>query len=569
MPPSYAQQQQTIRPTVLGSSGPVVLKSNTVYSGLRIANPNGNCLEIRRGSNIVLKDSVIGPCKGKGLHIYRSSDIKVENNVFHDVATGVFALYTTGNIRIVSNKFSNVIQVNKTQTESAEGHYIQFAHVAGTGHKIESNVGESIEGISDPAEGINIFRSNGTSSNPIEVTNNSIRGGGYKPNAPGTSSSGGILAGDGGGSHIHVKNNTVVSTGVHGITIAGGKNHKILNNSMYSPQSPLSFAGLQVRLWQNPILPQVSCSGHEAQGNRINWTSHWGSQTTEKFTEKCGTVIGWENNDTSATFNEGILPDQLIEPLLKAHYPFNGSTEDKGGHSINGVATNATYVSSGVDKAIRFNGADSSIKVPSSGFLKFSPFSVTAWIKPDAVAGEIGIAKSQDGDGYATGWRIVANHSKLGARITTRNYSRKWDGASPPVSTDVNCDGLVAGSWNFIVVTYSGKNLQCYLNGVLGDSKTASGIIQYGAKTSDMKIGESSGKSPFQGAIDEFKVFRGSLSSAQVRNTYESVTKNILNNPPRKEDTQPSPPIPPSIKVEAARAEGSVSISQLVFDQAG
>ncbi len=553
-PSTYAQDATTLPPAALDSSHAILLQSNTVYSGLRITNPHGRCIDIIQSSNIVLKDSIIGPCKEEGVRINQSSNITVRDSIIHDVASGVAAFHTTGNIKIINNKISNINTLREGPRGTEHGHHIQFASVSGVGNLIQSNVGENVVGLSDPAEGINIFRSNGTASNPIEVLNNSLRGGGYEPNsqASGYATGAGILLGDGGGSHLHAKNNVAVSTGVHGISIAGGQHNKLINNAVYSARTPITYAGIHVFLFQNPILPKVSCLGHEVRGNKVNWTNHWGTKVTGMVTKNCGTVAGWENNNTVATLNENILPAQLIEPVLKVHYGFDDSTEDKSGNAIHANATNATYNSSGIGKALYLNGQSSSVKIPSSEFLRFSPFTVSTWVRPETLAGTRGIAQSQNGDGFKTGWRIEANNTALRARITTRDYSRKLDNVRPVISTDVSCDGLVAATWNYIVITYDGQNLQCYLNGALGDSRPATGLIVYDSKPSGMKVGESAGLSGYIGLIDEFKFFRGSLSSVQVRNTYESTSKTILNTNPKKGSDGASQPSAPILKVGGA-----------------
>ncbi len=556
--PSYGQQGSTLPPTVINSPNGIFLQSNTVYTGLRIANPQGPCLQTRNNSNnIVLKDSIIGPCKNEGIRIFGSSDIRIENSVFHDVASGIMALGTTGNIVVSRNQITNVHQIKQTPSATKSGHHIQFANVSGGGNRIEFNVGENFVGLSDPAEGINIFKSNGTASSPIEVVGNSIRGGGYLPNSPssGGENSGGILAGDGGGSNINVKENTVVRAGLHGVSISGGTNNKILNNTMYSPQTPFSNAGLQVKLWQNPNAAQgalqAGCSGHEVQGNKVDWTSRWGNQATEMIAKGCGDVIGWANNDSNVKLSEGILPAQLIEPVLKAYYTLDNNTEDSSGYAINANATSTSYISAGNGSAALLTGAGSAINTPSSAFLDFSPFSVTAWVNPDSLPGSMGIAQSQNGDGNATGWRIIASGSSLQARITTRNFTRRWDAQAPAVSTEVQCQGLTAGKWSFIAVTYNGEELQCSVNGTLGDAKPASGLVQYSSNSSGMKIGSLAGVGPYIGALDEFKVYRGALSAQQIKTAYDANASMIQQKSTPTGGNSLSKPTPPTLKLGA------------------
>ncbi len=92
----------------LGYCGACVV---AIYLELHITNPNGDCVTITNGTNITIRQSEIGPCKGNGIVISGGSTINVFDNYIHpegtlsgccDVTDGIFASGTS-NLAIQGN----------------------------------------------------------------------------------------------------------------------------------------------------------------------------------------------------------------------------------------------------------------------------------------------------------------------------------------------------------------------------------------------------------------------------------------------------------------------------------
>jgi len=73
----------------LTASGPVSLsgQNGVVVQNLHITNPNGDCVIISNSTNITIRQSEIGPCKGNGIVIANGNTINVFDNYIHPEGT--------------------------------------------------------------------------------------------------------------------------------------------------------------------------------------------------------------------------------------------------------------------------------------------------------------------------------------------------------------------------------------------------------------------------------------------------------------------------------------------------
>jgi parallel beta-helix repeat protein len=246
-------------------SGPVTLRSGQILTGRQISNPNGPCIKGAGISHVRIHNNRIGPCgpsaNDAGIVLSNAHDIMVDHNSFDDVAGGLYVVNSSDNIVFEHN------YARRIRGPFPRGQIVQFNGVTGSGNKIRCNVSDqSTPGYKAGTEDhINTWLSSGTETSPILIQHNKLRGGG-----PSTSG-GGILAGDGGGSYITIDTNILVNPGQYGIAIAGGHDNKLLNNQVYSASFTWSNAGLYV--W-NQYAP--ASYGHEVSGNRVNWTNSSG-----------------------------------------------------------------------------------------------------------------------------------------------------------------------------------------------------------------------------------------------------------------------------------------------------
>lgn len=273
--------------------------SNKTISHLEIKNSKGPSIQLINCSNITIEYCKLGPSKGEGVSLYNCTNITVVNCTMDSISTGVSAVESFS-IKVNYNDIRNVVG------PFPRGQMIQFDDVTGAGSSISYNMCENIAGQSHPEDAISLFKSHGTSADPIKVVGNWIRGGG--PSLSG----GGIILGDYGGSYINVENNILVDPGQYGIAITAGTNLTIKNNKIYGRQQSFTFWGLMSYIqYPDPTY------GNTIMDNEVNWKNHQGIARNFWDDGKGGVIAGWNTNIYNPNLNSSILPATIIGKAQK------------------------------------------------------------------------------------------------------------------------------------------------------------------------------------------------------------------------------------------------------------
>ena len=251
-----------------------------------------NCYNIRITGNKLYNSTDVG------IHLYNCKNITVDNNFFTNVSTGVYAEKAwSGGIKVTNNQFLNM------KGPFPRGQFVQFNNVYGPGNAVSNNVGENVFGQSFPEDAINMYESSGTSYSPIIIDGNWIRGGGP------SSSGGGIMLGDNGGSYLVASNNVLVNPGEYGMAIAGGDHNSIINNTIYGTAQFFTNVGLYVN----------SINGHRVTnatvtGNQINFFNSANYSNSWWLSSNADKPYGWDGptNTLGANINGSILPSVII-----------------------------------------------------------------------------------------------------------------------------------------------------------------------------------------------------------------------------------------------------------------
>ena len=302
-------------PGALTPSQPLVIngRQQVLIKGVSITNPNGPCIDVRGNSqNVTIENSTLGPCKGVGVNVSSSKAIVIRNVHIHDTTDNAVTLYSVDGADITDNRIENVqtgvyaLESNKVNVSfnnflnvrgpMPRGQFVQFDKVKGPGNRIKCNVGQNITGQSYPEDAISLYQTYGDAADPVQVIGNKIKGGG-----PSTSG-GGIMLGDSGGSHQVAKDNILVDPGQYGIAISSGTNLTITGNSVYARQQPFTNVGIYV--WNQYSSP---CSSATVQTNSVNWTNNDGDPNPGWNAGNCGTVSGWANNNMNAAISDTVF----------------------------------------------------------------------------------------------------------------------------------------------------------------------------------------------------------------------------------------------------------------------
>jgi parallel beta-helix repeat protein len=258
-----------------------------------ISNSSGHCISLINCSDITIQNCKLGPSKGNGINLYNCKNIKVVHCTMESVSTGVFASLCT-RIEVSNNEVKNVIG------PYPRGQMVQFDHVSGGGNLIANNTCENVTGQSRPEDVISLYMSDGIAESRIQVIGNRIRGGG-----PSTSG-GGIMTGDRGGSYILVQDNILVNPGSYGITIASGHHITIRNNRIFGEMKSFSNFGLSV--WNQYT---TDCFADTIMNNEVNFTNKKNELSNLWNPGNCGSVYGWNTNVYNPNLKASILPEVL------------------------------------------------------------------------------------------------------------------------------------------------------------------------------------------------------------------------------------------------------------------
>lgn len=270
-------------------------KSNATISGKSIVGGSAAPITLTNCSNITITNCKLYNSTNVGIYLYNCYNITIQGNFITNVATGVNVVRCAkGGIVVNSNQFLNM------KGPYPKGQFVQFNNVNGANNTINSNLCENVMGQSNPEDAISIYQSNGTLASPIRINGNSIRGGG-----PSTSG-GGIMLGDSGGSFTVADGNTLVNPGQYGIAISGGNHNSITNNLIYGVKQSFTNIGLYV----DPI--GVSIGSSTVSGNRIKFYNSAGTINGAWLASGVTTPAGWSTNNWNADIDASILPTTLI-----------------------------------------------------------------------------------------------------------------------------------------------------------------------------------------------------------------------------------------------------------------
>lgn len=265
-------------------------KSNEIIENIDFTNVPGNAIRIADVTNVEVRNCYFNRSGEEAIEIERASNVRIHDNVFRYATSGVYAL-SSQTIKVYNNEFVNVRQ----RSEGGRGQFVQFNGVTGAGNLVEDNRGMNFLGESDPEDLVSMFRSSGTSTSPISIKRNIFIGGGP------SSSGGGIMTGDYGGSYQIAEDNIVIDPGQYGMASAGGSNISILNNKIIAKQQPFTNNPLYVWAQQG-----ASCNNITVKGNKVFWIDKAGSFNGGWNAGNCSST-SFEYPARWNSYNEAIL----------------------------------------------------------------------------------------------------------------------------------------------------------------------------------------------------------------------------------------------------------------------
>ena len=305
-------------------------------------------------------------------------------------------------------------------------------------------------------------------------------------------------------------------------------------------------AGLIVGEWYHIVgLLTETGSGNKIYINGVNKTV--ATSATENLASNSLDVIIGSNSPSSTGFFDGTIDDvriynyartqaQILEDYAGgagrkkqpiAHWKFDegyGTIANNlgiGGTALNGTLTNmaspATSTSGWTDsgkigKGLMFDGSDDYVDVGNDSSLDITEaITLNAWVKPNLLSGDQTIV-----DKYFWGtYGLLMGYGVDDGIITYRMNI----GASDEIVNSLLAVNV--GQWSMITATYNGSNMSIFINGVLSNSTSVSGVI--GTNTNVVYIGRHNDDSwpfYFNGSIDDVKIYNYALTEDEVREEY-------------------------------------------------
>lgn len=269
-------------------------QSNVIVENKRFRNINGVSLKLYSGANnIIIRNCFFDGSTAELVELEDANNITIENCLFARGLAGVYAVGST-NVKVINCQFVNMKIRYVNGNFAGRGVFVQM-NSSSYGEVINCR-GENFAGESDPEDMVSCY---GGSSN-ITIRGNMFRGGG-----PSTSG-GGIIVGDTGGSNNIAENNVLKNPGQYGMAVAGGTNNKILNNKIWSDQFPWSNNPLYVANYSGSI----GCSDITVLGNKVRWIDKNGNLNNGWNSGDCSNTNYPPN--ASLTLSELGMPDHLI-----------------------------------------------------------------------------------------------------------------------------------------------------------------------------------------------------------------------------------------------------------------
>lgn len=260
----------------INTAQPVVIRNCTVAGrGHLISNS-------RAGANVKVQN-----CRGFGLNPYvrmlnpgrfvaieGGSSLVVENSYLKNTG-GIYLLGGSTRMTTIKILRNRALNIDGRRSDGAGGwltpapgdrpekffraQFVQFNKVNDIGDaEIAWNRVENEPGYSRVEDNINIYTSSGTASSRIKIHHNLIKGAYQYPTTLQNYSGGGIITDGCLSRYIDIRENTVLETSNHGISIANGEHVVIEKNKVYG----------------SGLLPDSSFAGGDDSGIYVRWAGN-------------------------------------------------------------------------------------------------------------------------------------------------------------------------------------------------------------------------------------------------------------------------------------------------------
>lgn len=268
-------------------------------------------------------------------------------------------------------------------------------------------------------------------------------------------------------------------------------------------------------------------------GDSVEYQFDWGDSSQSSWLSSTNASHSWPgpgtytvkararcsvDNSSVSDWSQGLTV--TISTYLVAYYPFNGNANDESGYGNNGTVNGATLTTDrfgNPNSAYEFDGTSDYIEVADSNSLDITnEITIAAWVKPDIsnpTESQALVSKYRSEPGFRTYMLYGYTTGTQGPRF------RVW--TTGDIGDASTTDLLSTTDWSFVVGTYDGANAKLYINGVLKNTNSGSGLIA--TNSLPLRIGagnETSHLNPFDGKIDDVRIYNRALTGPDIEALY-------------------------------------------------
>ncbi|MFZ4399493.1 MAG: LamG-like jellyroll fold domain-containing protein [Bacteroidales bacterium] len=216
---------------------------------------------------------------------------------------------------------------------------------------------------------------------------------------------------------------------------------------------------------------------------------------------------------------------------LVAYFPFNGNANDESGNSNHGVVNGASLTNDrfGIsNKAYNFIG--NSEIVCQSNNLQNNTYTFSVWVK---------FSSLPLGSNYLNNFGIISiGDANLDQAIQFMYYSSvySYDAISyyntSGVISDVYNTIPALGNWYHVVMVRNSTEIKFYYNGTLVSTVSTNGSNPGYGPSPTLTIGSRHGEMPFQGTIDDIRIYNRELNTQEIDSLYHEEVLNLISTIP-------------------------------------
>ncbi|MBN2007836.1 hypothetical protein JW960_00665, partial [candidate division KSB1 bacterium] len=220
---------------------------------------------------------------------------------------------------------------------------------------------------------------------------------------------------------------------------------------------------------------------------------------------------------------------------LHAHWRFDetsGSTAyDASGNGHHATLENGAAFTTGlINNAVELDGSNDNISAGTFDVPPGNGLTIAGWIRPDDFGAVDARILSK-----AVGVYTDDHYWMLSTHTTSHvlRFRLKTDGSTSTLIA--GSGGLTAGEWAHVAATWDGSTMRLYKNAVEVGSMSKTGTLSTNS-SAPVTIGNQGGSNPFDGLIDDMRLYNTGLSQSEISDLYQQGA-----NPPPESITVISP----------------------------